>query len=379
MSESDPNQTSKKPSGVDRIMNYLEHAVSKVDEEAAAERVASLRDKRSDISAHDLADLLIQQKCWQTGAIGAVTSGASIIPGLGTVASLTFGVAADIGMTFQLQAELVLEIANAYHKKLDPNERRNIILLVTGMSVGANKALNKIGQEIAKEAAERLAKKSLGGALPFIGIAASAGTNMITTYIIGQRAQAYFNLGPEAMGDWGESIRAVTGVDERKLATWLSETTEQSWILVSTQAQNLAGFVGTQVESASTAVIEAGKSVGELVVTSISTTGKTLSDTSKGIMKRFGAASDAVADMGKQVGQSVTSGFDKAGTAVSDVGKRVVQGVNTAGQRLTAPLDMFKKKESDDSTETDESPQTEMSPDTETNTDNDTNPGYVRD
>lgn len=371
MSESDAHQTNKQPSGIDRIMNYLEQAVSKVDVAAAAERVASLRDKNLDISSDALADILIQQKCWQTGAIGAVTSGASIIPGLGTVASLTFGVAADIGMTFQLQAELVLEIANAYNKELDPNERRNIILLVTGMSVGANKALNAMGQKIAREAAERLTQKSLAGALPYVGIAASAGSNMITTYIIGQRARAYFNLGPEAVGDWGESIRAITGVDERTLATWLSETTEQSWKLISMQVQNLADFVGTQVEGATTAVIGAGKSVGELVVTGVNTTGKTLSDTGKGILKRVGAASNAVADMGKQMGQSVTSGFDKAGTAVSDVGKRVVEGVNTAGQHLTAPLDLFKKKESDDSIETDDASQPATSPDTEAGTDTD--------
>jgi len=36
------------------------------------------------------------------------------------------------------------------------------------------------------------------------------------TYFIGQRAQAYFSLGPEAMQNWSTALPAVTGLDRRK-------------------------------------------------------------------------------------------------------------------------------------------------------------------
>jgi hypothetical protein len=107
MSEADSSKkeekTSKskpKPGMMDDILEFVEQAIDDVDEQAAAERVAALREDHPEASASELVELLVKRKCMQTGAVGAITSGASMIPGLGTVVSLTFGVAADIGMTF---------------------------------------------------------------------------------------------------------------------------------------------------------------------------------------------------------------------------------------------------------------------------------------
>lgn len=60
-----------------------------------------------------LVERLIWDACKRSAAVGAVTSGTVILPGIGTAASLTVGVAADIGATFKLQAELVSQIAAA--------------------------------------------------------------------------------------------------------------------------------------------------------------------------------------------------------------------------------------------------------------------------
>ena len=86
---------------------YVMKAINDADEKAAAQRVAELRQKNPNATPEELADILIKNKCLQAGAVGGVTSGTSLIPGLGTMASLTFGVAADIGLTFKMQAELV--------------------------------------------------------------------------------------------------------------------------------------------------------------------------------------------------------------------------------------------------------------------------------
>ena len=108
----------------------------------------TLRSKIPEASTEQVVDELIRRKCMKAGSVGAVTSGAAILPGLGTFASLTFGVAADIGMTFKMQAELVLEIAAAHARDLSPGEKRRLILLVTGVSTGANQALSQVGETI---------------------------------------------------------------------------------------------------------------------------------------------------------------------------------------------------------------------------------------
>jgi hypothetical protein len=66
-----------------------------------------------------------------------------------------------------------------------------------------------IGTEIAEHATQRLLQKSLVRAIPVIGVGASAGTNILFTYVIGRRARSYFRLGPEAVDEWGESLRAI--------------------------------------------------------------------------------------------------------------------------------------------------------------------------
>jgi hypothetical protein len=316
------------------ILGLVDQAIANVDEEAAAGRVAALRKANPEASAAELVELLVKQKCMQTGAVGAVTSGAALVPGLGTLVSLTFGVAADIGVTFKMQAELVVEIASVYERKLTPAEKRSAVMLVTGLSAGASQALRKAGQRIAEEAGERLAQKSITKAIPVLGVAASAGTNILFTYAIGRRAQAYFSLGPEAVGDWGESLRALTGVDERMVAGWLTETTERSWRLVSQSAQNAAG-----------AVIVAGKSAGEVVVVGAGKAGEAIAGVGQGIASGAGAAAGTVVDAGKKAGEavagagkSVAKGASAAAGAVVDAGKKagagIATGVGRAGEAV---------------------------------------------
>lgn len=278
------------------ISEYITNAISDADKAAAAERVAKLHAARPEASTEELVQSLIRQKCLQTGAVGAITSGASMIPGLGTMVALTFGVAADIGMTFKMQAELVLEIAAVYKYELSPEEKRRVIMLVTGISAGSSILLEKAGQQIARKASERLAQKSVTKAIPVIGVAASAGANMLFTYIIGQRANAYFGRGPEAVGDWTDDLRAISGVDERILIEWLTETTERSWGLVSSSTQSAAG-----------AVVVAGKSVGEVIVISSNKVSEIVSGTSRGAIQGVSSASGKMVETGRWAGVSVAA------------------------------------------------------------------------
>jgi hypothetical protein len=224
---------------VDRTL----HALNDADAAAAAKRVQAYREKEQAASDDALVERLIKQKTLQTGTVGAVTSAASLIPGVGSLAAFTLGVATDVGVTLRLQSELVLEIAAVRGHTLTGSQGRNALLIVTGVNMGAERVVNQASRKLAQEAAERLAGRAFAKAIPFFGIAISAAANMITTYVVGRRADAYFRLGPDAVGNWNESMRAITGLDERKLLGWLEE-------ILANVGQMLAGGVGRAQQAA---------------------------------------------------------------------------------------------------------------------------------
>lgn len=307
-----PVPTSKgdnRPGIVNNLMERLTDYINDVDEVAAAKRVAALRRRYPDEPAEELAERLIREKCLRAGAVGAVTSGAALLPGLGTFASLTFGVAADIGMTFKLQAELVLEIATLYDRTLTPEEKRRVVLLVTGISAGANQVLTKVGAEVAERATQRLAERAVIKAIPFLGVAASAGANIVSTYVIGRRAQAYFSLGPEAMQSWSDNLRVISGVDERKLSYWLAETTEETWELVRRGAGN-----------AGQAVVVAGKSTGKVIVLGSAAALKGLAGAGSHVWGGIGSVAGVAADFVFDTYQSLRGGPDEAEPAQLEAG-----------------------------------------------------------
>ncbi|MBI3943736.1 MAG: DUF697 domain-containing protein [Chloroflexi bacterium] len=308
----------------DEVLNRIVATINKTDERAISARVAEIRKQQPYTPADALVENLIRQKCLQTGGIGAVTSGMAVIPGLGTVVTLMFGVTVDLTMTFKLQTELVLEIAAVYGRQLNASEKRQVILLVTGLSAGANQLASKAGREIAERATERLVEKSLAKVIPVIGVAASAGTNILSTYIIGQRAQAYFRSGPEAVGDWTESLRAITGLDERKLASWLAETTERSWLLAGGRLQEVAG-----------AAIVAGKSAGEVVVSKAGQAGEAAAGVGRSLAEKSSSLKNNMVDLGKRTRGRLATGAGKAGRQVA---KRARKRLSNIRHILNRPI-----------------------------------------
>ena len=239
---------------VEGIMDQTLRMVNDADAAAANKRVQQLRTQKPTFSETDMVEHLIKQKAIQAGTVGAVTAGASIIPGLGTLAAFTLGAATDVGVTLRLQSELVLEIAAARGHTLTADERRRAIMIVTGVNLGAERLVNQASRRLAQEAAERFAGRAAVKAVPFVGVAVSAGANVLTTYIVGRRADAYFRLGPDAVGDWSESFRAVTGVDERKLVGWLGDVMADVGRAVSGGAQRVGAATGDAVRRAGDAV-----------------------------------------------------------------------------------------------------------------------------
>lgn len=283
-------QTTPQPSApngqsgvVNALLDQVLGSIDKVDEEAAKQRVAELRQKFPDATSDELAERLIQQRCMQAGTVGAVTSGATIIPGLGTVATLIFGVATDLRMTYQIQSELVLEMAAVYGRAIQADERRFLVALVTGLSAGANRVVTKAGTELAEVATKRLAQRAVAKSIPFLGVAASGGINMLSTYMIGRRAQAYFSQDPALLVGWDDHVRTLTGVDERKLTSWLTDTTERSWRFTNRQAQTVAGGVIVAGQAAGKIVLVAAGQAGEAAVSAGSWLRQRTSDVAKNI------------------------------------------------------------------------------------------------
>jgi hypothetical protein len=248
---------------VDQIMGTL----NKADQQAALQRVAALRARHPHATAAQLAERIIRQRCLQAGAVGAVTSSAAIIPGVGTMTTLVFGVAADLRLTYQIQSELVLELAAVYNRSLGLDDQRYIVALVTGLSAGSNQLVAKAGVELAEKATERLAHRAVTKSIPYLGVAASGGINLVATYLIGRRAQAYFSQDPLALVTLNDHVRTLTGVDERLLVSWLAGSTEQAWRLVSRQAQNTTGVVIVAGRSAGKLALAAAGQAGELAGT----------------------------------------------------------------------------------------------------------------
>ncbi|HEY84609.1 MAG TPA: hypothetical protein G4N96_05815 [Chloroflexi bacterium] len=286
----EPQEATKSGGLMDDAMDFITNSISDADEVAAAKRVAKLKKKLPNISNEDLADRLIKKKCLTTGAIGAFTSGVAVIPGVGQVAALTFGSAIDIGMTFKMQAELALEIAAAYEHQFDDAEKRNTVLLVTGVGMGAHRVAVKGGEKIAQKAAEKLATQAAAKAVPFVGIGVSAGANVLTTYVVGQRGKAYFSRGPEEMEDVGDNIRAITGVDEEKIVAWLAETAEYTSERVSKTNQNIVG-----------GVISVSEKSGELAVITVDKTKQSAKAVSSASFKGIAAIGNTTSNAASSV------------------------------------------------------------------------------
>ncbi|MEM7347562.1 MAG: hypothetical protein AAF485_25270, partial [Chloroflexota bacterium] len=167
MTKNTPVTTKKTATVMEGFVDYIIKAVNNVDETAIIEHVEKLKAARPHASPEQLVQILIRQKCLQAGAVGAVTSSASIIPGLGTVTTLTFGVAADVGLTLRMQSELVLEIAAVHNVTMSWAEKRRVIILVSGLSASTDRLLNKSGVILAEKATEQLAEKAILKAIPF--------------------------------------------------------------------------------------------------------------------------------------------------------------------------------------------------------------------
>jgi hypothetical protein len=238
---------------VDNVMRSLVGTIEEKHIAAANERVATLRSRHPQATPDQLANMTIRQKCIDTGAIGLASSVPGLIPGVGSLVVVSAGLMVDLRKTMEMQKELVLELAAIYNRPVTPADRRNLLLLVTGVDSG-NKLIAKAGSEAAAKVTTRLSSKALSKALPVAGIVTSAAVNVVSTYLVGRRAQAYLRADPTLANDWDNALRTLSGVDERELVRWLLASLDQAQGGLSASLHRIGGAVGLAGRSAAGAV-----------------------------------------------------------------------------------------------------------------------------
>jgi len=240
-----------------RLLDKFVGAVADSDKIQALARVNALRSAYPDEDKNALAERLIKRKCIQAGAVGAATTAASVIPGIGTVTSITLGIAADRAVTAKLHGELFLELLMLHDKALSLDDEKRALLLVTGVGAGLGQTLEAVGSRVAQLANQGLARRVVSRAIPVLSIASSAGINVALTYLVGRRTLALCEEHDLANMSWANTARMLTGVDERKLAAWARESAIHAWALLAEQLETLGGRAVSIVRRAGDLVVKA--------------------------------------------------------------------------------------------------------------------------
>lgn len=181
------------------VSTLFARSVNQTDARAAAERVSAERRAEPGLTQEKHVKRIIARASRQTAAIGAATAGAAALPGIGTVTALTVGVAADMAASVRVQTTMVLEIAAARGVRMNDEELRRATLVAAGLATAGAALSNHLtaySYKAAESAALRLASRSAGRlalrAVPFVGVLAASGGNVLSTQLIGRRADAYF-------------------------------------------------------------------------------------------------------------------------------------------------------------------------------------------
>lgn len=204
---------------------------------ASAQRVLALHHQYPDKSADELVDLIIRNGCMKVASQSVANVGLAVLPALSIIGSLAVGALSNqMNATHQSQAELVLDIATLYRYPFRPNEKPYYLAVALGLPLGnqqqpqrsnqsaAEDLLAKGGQQLAQQATQRLARSTIGRALPMVNVTKAVGSNLLMTYTAGQRAKAYIKTGPASVGTMEQSISATMKLDGIKL----SELTRES-------------------------------------------------------------------------------------------------------------------------------------------------------
>ncbi len=218
-------------------------ALRKADRKAAKARVAALRKRLPDAELEELHRLLVQSKCLQAGAIGALSAVVELVAAAGKLAGVFLGPVIDIGTVTALQSELVLETFALYDVDLGDAGERFAILAIAATNVGATHASSIVAKLLKRYAGALVGGFVLKRALPIAKIATVATKNIALTYAIGMRAQAVAKFRDADLEEWPKLMRQVTNIDESTLVEWATGAARTAIDQVQESAKSWVGRV----------------------------------------------------------------------------------------------------------------------------------------
>lgn len=219
--------------------------IESADRAAARARVAALRRKYPRASAATLHRRLVQAKCVQAGAVGAISGLAAFLPGPFRVLGSALGPLADATLVTTLQGELVLETFALHDVDMPQSAERFAVFAIAASNVGTVAVSHRLASSLAHFASRSLGGRVLATAAPIVALATTVAANIGLTYAIGQRAVAVAKLRDASFAEWPELLRSVTDIDERKLATWARQSAQAAVGQVGAAARGWMRRVGT--------------------------------------------------------------------------------------------------------------------------------------
>ncbi len=218
-------------------------SLRKADRAAIKARVAALRKRMPDAEPEELHRLLVQSKCLQAGAIGALSATMELLPGAGKIAGMFLGPVIDTATVVALQAELVLETFAVYEVDLGEAGERFSILAIAATNVGATHASSIVTKLLKRYAGAVIGGFVLKRALPITNIATAATKNIALTHAVGMRAQAVAKFRDAELEEWPKLMKQVTNIDESTLVEWATSAARTAIDQVQESAKSWVGRV----------------------------------------------------------------------------------------------------------------------------------------
>lgn len=163
---------------------------------------------------------LLRRKCVRAASIGALTAGAEAIPGLGRALGFLFGELVDATVLSNVQRELVDDTFAIYGFKLTDSLKSTLIDKIHIVGAGASVTADTAIRAMLKRNLGRAGSLITSRIMPIAPIVTSALTNAIVTYAVGKRAQSIAKLDDGSIDGMPDILRALTGVDERRVYEW---------------------------------------------------------------------------------------------------------------------------------------------------------------
>lgn len=165
----------------------------------AQRAVEQMRAAAPRASREALLRKLISEHCVRAGLAGAATTVATVVPGIGPLADLAFGIVGDAVFTSHVQLDLILRIFALYEREPQLEDERRILIWLGTVGAGGTELVEQIANQIAGQVITRFAGRVLKRGLPLFEVLLSTSTHVVGTYLVAERARRWCETGDDRL------------------------------------------------------------------------------------------------------------------------------------------------------------------------------------